>query len=394
MLLFFFQFGSQKLGFLVMCSIAVYTLVTIVVTRWRKKHREETNKHDNDFHEKATDSIINFETVKYFNNESFESLRFKSAVKSFQDGMVATQGLQGILNATQTFVISATVFFGLVIASYEYLDGKLSVGSIVAINAYIYSMFAPLNYLGGVYNGIVQGLVDIRNLSDLLSQTPDVIDIENAEPLPTIRNIKRIKERDIPSSRVVKIYIECSNRSCLHNKCNNIEEIFKNDWKFCAFCGSKLLKKSAAVQTPTQPLFKAKAEIEKKRTALHFFPNPVFKNLTSLDSSSHRSLLLTADARSVYAKVNSREIEEDIELQSHSILEKVKMAEKKEEDDDNDSDDDEGLEIEFNNVSFHYPEQPIERGLKNVSFVVPKGTTTGLVGHTGKLCLLYMGNKY
>ena len=89
------------LGVLVFVSVALYSVATIAITLWRKKFREKTNKHDNDFHEKATDSIINFETVKYFTAEKFEIKRFKDAVVKYQQYNSATQFSLSFLNITQ-----------------------------------------------------------------------------------------------------------------------------------------------------------------------------------------------------------------------------------------------------------------------------------------------------
>ena len=115
----FTHFQSIPLGMLIITAVAVYILNTVIVTKWRKKYREATNKHDNDFHEKATDSIINFETVKYFSMESFEVSRFKQAVSSYQKYMVSTQAAGSVLNASQAFILNAATLGALLLAGWQ-----------------------------------------------------------------------------------------------------------------------------------------------------------------------------------------------------------------------------------------------------------------------------------
>lgn len=99
--LFFAEFRQWELGFSVFVGVGLYSVATIGITQWRKKFREQTNKHDNDFHDKATDSLINYETVKYFTNEKFEIERFTKAVASFQQHVSANMLALGLLNVSQ-----------------------------------------------------------------------------------------------------------------------------------------------------------------------------------------------------------------------------------------------------------------------------------------------------
>ena len=99
--LFFINYKQYSLGITVFVGVALYSMATIYITTWRKKFREQTNKHDNEFHEKATDSIINYETVKYFTNEKFEVNRFSSLVAQYQVKMSTTALSLNVLNITQ-----------------------------------------------------------------------------------------------------------------------------------------------------------------------------------------------------------------------------------------------------------------------------------------------------
>ncbi len=106
---FLFQFKQWHLSLCAMAGVCVYATITIYITNWRKKFRAATNKHDNDFHDKATDSIINYETVKYFGGESFETQRYKASVAQFQKFDVRTKWSMGGLNVLQQFVIAVTM---------------------------------------------------------------------------------------------------------------------------------------------------------------------------------------------------------------------------------------------------------------------------------------------
>ena len=121
-ILFFAHYAQWQLGALVVTGVALYTIVTISITQWRKKFREQTNKHDNDFHDKATDSIINYETVKYFTGEAFEIQRFTKSVVQYQMYSSSTQLSINALNISQQVTSNSRVqLFYNVLSVYEYL---------------------------------------------------------------------------------------------------------------------------------------------------------------------------------------------------------------------------------------------------------------------------------
>jgi len=153
------------------------------VTLWRKEFRKKTNKHDNDLHDKATDSLINYETVKYFANEQYEISNFNKSVEEYQKYDVATQASLGLLNSAQQFIIDVTLGSCLIIAAVRVAKGDLNVGDFVSVNAFVIQLYAPLSFLGTIYNAIIQAFVDMANLSDILTLTPDVRDAPNAKPL-------------------------------------------------------------------------------------------------------------------------------------------------------------------------------------------------------------------
>jgi len=181
--IFYENYNEPALAVIAFFGISGYAISTITITLWRKKFRRATNRHDNALHDKATDSLMNFETVKYFTNEQYEIEDYSSSVKQYIKYDVNTQASLGMLNAIQQFFISGTLGCVLCLSAYRVSQGDMNLGDFVAINAYIIQLFAPLSFLGTIYNAIIQAFVDMQNLSDLLALEPDVKDAPGATPL-------------------------------------------------------------------------------------------------------------------------------------------------------------------------------------------------------------------
>eukprot|EP00903_Cladosiphon_okamuranus_P012069 g11330.t1 len=183
-IVFYVNFDDWRLATTAFVALSLYGYVTVRVTLWRKKFRQATNKHDNDYHDKATDSIINYETVKYFTNESFEVARVKQSVQEYQRYSVSTQASLSVLNVSQQFIMYFTLTLGLYFSAQTVVAGTSNVGEFVSVNTYMMNLFTPLYFLGTVYNIIIQAFVDIRNLSELLNESPDIVDAPDAQDLP------------------------------------------------------------------------------------------------------------------------------------------------------------------------------------------------------------------
>lgn len=190
MILFFVKYQQWMLGFLIFCGVLLYSLATIFITQWRKQFREKTNKHDNEFHDRATDSIINYETVKYFTGEEFEISRYVKSVVQYQQYSSSTQLSLSLLNISQQVILGATLFGTMVLAGRAVVNGRMNIGDWVACQSWVSTIFVPLNFLGTVYSMIIQSLIDIRNLSELLCESPDVVDAPDATSLPLMDNKK------------------------------------------------------------------------------------------------------------------------------------------------------------------------------------------------------------
>lgn len=164
-------------------AIVAYVWFTAVVTEWRVKIRKEMNTQDNDANQKAIDSLLNFETVKYFGAEDREAGRYDSAMEGYEAAALKTSYSLGFINVGQTLIINTALVVVMVMSALDVMAGQGSVGDFVAVNAYIMQVMMPLNFLGFVYREIRQALVDMSEMFSLLEQPAEVQDRENARPL-------------------------------------------------------------------------------------------------------------------------------------------------------------------------------------------------------------------
>ncbi|MEL7257866.1 MAG: ABC transporter ATP-binding protein/permease [Pseudomonadota bacterium] len=163
--------------------IAAYVWFTFKVTEWRVKLRKEMNDQDTDANQKAIDSLLNFETVKYFNAEGREAARYDSAMEGYESAALKTSYSLAFLNFGQSFLITSGLVIVMVMAAMGVQNGTLTVGDFVMVNAYMIQITMPLNFLGTVYREIRQALVDMGEMFDLLEQAPDVEDKAGAKSL-------------------------------------------------------------------------------------------------------------------------------------------------------------------------------------------------------------------
>ena len=164
-------------------TVAIYALFTIKVTEWRMKFRRQMNKADEQAATKAVDSLINYETVKYFNAEEHEAKRFDVSMRQYEDAAVLSRTSLAAVNIGQGAVIALGLVLIMGIAGHDIQAGKLSVGDFVAVNTYLLQLYLPLNFLGWVYREIRQSLIDLERMFGLLDEHPDVQDKQGAESL-------------------------------------------------------------------------------------------------------------------------------------------------------------------------------------------------------------------
>nr|WP_321509567.1 ABC transporter ATP-binding protein/permease [uncultured Celeribacter sp.] len=164
-------------------TIGIYILFTFKITEWRVKLRKEMNDQDTDANQKAIDSLLNFETVKYFGAERREAQRYDQAMQAYESAAVKTAYSLGFLNFGQTFFITAGLVIVMVMAALGVERGEMTVGDFVMVNAYMIQISMPLNFLGSVYREIRQSLVDMEEMFDLLHQPAEITDAPDAKEL-------------------------------------------------------------------------------------------------------------------------------------------------------------------------------------------------------------------
>ncbi|MBW4707734.1 ABC transporter ATP-binding protein/permease [Roseobacter sp. YSTF-M11] len=164
-------------------TIGLYVWFTFAVTEWRVKLRREMNDQDTDANQKAIDSLLNFETVKYFGAEDREARRYDAAMEGYEAAAIKTNYSLAFLNFGQSLLITSGLIAVMVMAAIGVQNGTLTVGDFVMVNAYMIQITIPLNFLGTVYREIRQALVDMGEMFDLLEQPAEVTDAPDAKPL-------------------------------------------------------------------------------------------------------------------------------------------------------------------------------------------------------------------
>ena len=167
-------------------TIGLYSYLSFQITEWRNVFRERMNRADNDVSTKMIDSLLNFETVKYFNNEKYEFHRLDESLKDYELAANQSRHSLSLLNVAQTFIIMLGITIMLVMSAYGIRNGDIDVGGFVVINAYMLQLYQPLNFLGSVYREIRQALTDMENMFSLLEVS--VVSKDSHEDLPKDNN--------------------------------------------------------------------------------------------------------------------------------------------------------------------------------------------------------------
>ena len=188
-------------------AVIAYVWFTFVVTEWRVKIRKEMNDQDNDANQKAIDSLLNFETVKYFGAETREANRYDKAMAGYEVAALKTSNSLGVINIGQALIINSALVVVMIMSALEVSSGKASVGDFVTVNAFIMQVMMPLNFLGFVYRETRQALVDMSEMFSLLEQPAEVMDKSGAPSLQV--KGARIELRDVhfaydPERKILK----------------------------------------------------------------------------------------------------------------------------------------------------------------------------------------------
>jgi len=164
-------------------TVALYAAFTLSVTQWRTQFRVNMNKADNEAGNKAIDSLINFETVKYFNNEDYEANIYDKSLQKYEAASLKTSTSLALLNFGQNLIFSSALSLMMIMAAKDILAGNMTVGGLVMVNSLLFQLSVPLGFLGSVYREIRQALIDMQVMFQLMSVEPK---ISSATPTPLL----------------------------------------------------------------------------------------------------------------------------------------------------------------------------------------------------------------
>ncbi|KAI8364572.1 hypothetical protein BD560DRAFT_402776 [Blakeslea trispora] len=174
---------APSFGLIVFLTMIMYMYVTVAVTEWRTKYRRRMIELDNYARTKAVDSLLNFETVKYYNAENFEINRYKDAILEYQEADWKSSVSLNVLNLAQNAIITGGLLSGCLLFAYEVSSGELSAGDFVAFNMYMMQLYTPLHWFGTYYRMIQSNFIDMEKMLELLDEVQTVQDAPDAEEL-------------------------------------------------------------------------------------------------------------------------------------------------------------------------------------------------------------------
>jgi ATP-binding cassette subfamily B protein len=164
-------------------ALVFYITFTIIVTEWRTQFRKKMNEMDSTAHSRAIDSLLNYETVKYFNNEEFEAKRYDENLERYRRAAIKSQTTLSLLNAGQQLIIAAGLVAMLWRATQGVVDGRMTLGDLVMVNAFMIQLYIPLGFLGVLYREIKQSLTDLEKMFTLMEREREIADLPGAQPL-------------------------------------------------------------------------------------------------------------------------------------------------------------------------------------------------------------------
>ncbi|KAM9835909.1 ATP-binding cassette sub-family B member 6 [Aulostomus maculatus] len=179
-IIYFITYFNAWFGLIVFVCMALYLTLTIIITEWRTKYRRDMNQQDNNAKTKAVDSLLNFETVKYYNAENYEVSRFEDAILEYQVSEWKTQASLAFLNQTQNLIIGSGLLAGSLLCAYFVTEGKFQVGDFVLFGTYIIQLYTPLNWFGTYYRMIQNSFIDMESMFKLFEEEEEVKDEVNA----------------------------------------------------------------------------------------------------------------------------------------------------------------------------------------------------------------------
>ena len=175
-------------------ALVVYVFYTIAITEWRTNFRRQMNDLDSRANTRAVDSLLNYETVKYFNNEKFESQRYDRSLTRWQEAAIKSQTSLSVLNVGQSLIISVAVTLMVWRATLGVVEGRMTLGDLVLVNAFMIQLYIPLNFLGVLYREIKQSLADMERMFGLMAEHREVDDPPGAKSIAIARGEVRFDQ--------------------------------------------------------------------------------------------------------------------------------------------------------------------------------------------------------
>ena len=176
-----------RFAFVAIAIVITYVAFTVITTEWRLKFRREMNRQDNEAAAKAVDSLLNYETVKYFSAEGFETDRYDGAMAGYMKAAIRSRTSLSTVNIGQSFLMNLGLIAVVLLAADGILnDGGMSIGDITAVTLVMMQLYRPLNILGFAYREIKQALTDLENMFSLMDRRPEILDSEDAKDLPSV----------------------------------------------------------------------------------------------------------------------------------------------------------------------------------------------------------------
>ncbi|CAG9784800.1 unnamed protein product [Diatraea saccharalis] len=189
--------GGVAFAGLAFGCVGVYAAFTLAVTQWRTQFRVHMNRAENEAGNKAVDSLINYETVKYFNNEKYELQKYDASLKKYEEASLKTASSLALLNFGQHAIFSGGLSMIMILAANEIAKGNMSVGDLVMVNGLLFQLSVPLGFLGSVYREVRQALVDMQTMFTLMTVQSRVKEIDKAPPLMIDTNSATIEFKNV-----------------------------------------------------------------------------------------------------------------------------------------------------------------------------------------------------
>jgi len=187
---------EAKFTLTILATLVVYIAYTLLITEWRMVFRRNMNELDSKANTTAIDSLLNYETVKYFNNEQYEASRYDENMERWETAAIRNQTSLSVLNGGQSVIIATGVTILMIMASQGVVSGKMTIGDLVLVNAFLLQLYQPLHFLGFVYREIRHSLADMEKMFDVLARPPEVEDRPDAVELQVSRGVIRFDQVD------------------------------------------------------------------------------------------------------------------------------------------------------------------------------------------------------